>query len=83
MMNIDNDPLIKILSVLEGSWEVQDFQLAGMGWAAVIIKGSHLFTLHSERGWIDIYNGDYSDQIKMGCTNSLEEVAKIINGKTA
>ena len=80
---MNNELLEKIIDNLKGSWEIKDFSLVGMGWAAKISNGTDLFTLHSERGWIDIYIGNYSDQNKAGSSKSFEEVAKVINGKTA
>ena len=78
MINFDSK-FTDTIELLQGEWEVKDYQLAGMGWAAVISKGSSLFTLHSERGWVDIYLGKYQDQNVLACKNTPYGIAEVIN----
>jgi hypothetical protein len=67
--------------MLDGVWTVEDYQLAGMGWAAVITNGDSVITLHSERGWVDVYAGNYVDHNVIGCENEPAKIAGVINGQ--
>ncbi|UWX04395.1 hypothetical protein H1235_04730 [Pseudoxanthomonas sp. NC8] len=71
------DRLQAILRLLPGRWSVEDLQEAGMGWAAVLTDGRGCFTLHSERGWVDVW-GRYLEQQCVGCAQGAEEIAAII-----
>ncbi|WP_144394629.1 hypothetical protein [Pleionea sediminis] len=77
MFNYDSK-LIQILKALGENWIIQDYQLAGMGWVAVISSDAVKFSLHSERGWVDIYFGKYQDQNKLGCKSKVEDIVHII-----
>ncbi|WP_288353360.1 hypothetical protein [uncultured Marinobacter sp.] len=71
--------LTEILGLLSGSWKVADYQPAGMGWAAVLADGTHVMTLHSERGWVDVYRGRFTEQEVLGCKQHAIEIADLIS----
>ena len=73
-----NKKLIEVISLLGKNWKVDDYQLAGMGWAAVLSNDTQVMTLHSERGWVDIYLGPYTDHKVLACKQSASEIAKVI-----
>ncbi len=75
--------LVDILKHLQGNWTVEDYQLAGMGWATVLNNKTNTFTLHSERGWVDIYLGQLEEKNVLGCENTAAEIAEVINANTA
>lgn len=70
--------LIDVLKLLGAKWAIIDYQLAGMGWAAIISNNYVQFTLHSDRGYVDIYLGEYQENQLISCKNSAEEIAEII-----
>ncbi len=69
-----------VLALLEANWTVEDYQLAGMGWAAVIASGQQKFTLHSDRGAVAIYRGDYQNQQLLSTVTTAADIAASIQG---
>ena len=74
-----NQKLNETLDLLQNDWSVKKYQPAGMGWAAELANNDTIVTLHSERGWVDIYLGQYHQGGKLGCSNQVEEIVKIIS----
>nr|WP_159063773.1 hypothetical protein [Thaumasiovibrio occultus] len=74
-----NEKLINVLRLTAQDWEVTDYQLAGMGWAAVLAYREHLVTLHCDRGWVDIYRGPYQEQQLLGSKKREEDIVALIN----
>lgn len=70
--------LMNILKLLGAQWSIIDYQLAGMGWAAIISNNDVQFTLHSDRGQVDIYLGEFQEKELISCKNSAKEIAEII-----
>lgn len=71
--------LAQVLELLARTWKVEDYQLAGMGWAAVLADGKQVVTLHSERGWVDVYRDRFTGQEVLGCKQHPIEVAELIS----
>lgn len=78
MMEYDKK-LMDVLGLLPGKWRVDDYQLADMGWAAMISSGEQVMTLHSERGWVDVYRGRFTEQKSVGCKQHANEIADVIS----
>ncbi len=78
------DPVLKeIIERLSGDWVVEDYQLAGMGWAAKIRKEQKLFTLHSERLWIDVYEDHFADEKKILTSNKTTDIVTTLENTAA
>jgi hypothetical protein len=71
--------LMDVLALLPENWRVDDYQLADMGWAAMISNGEQVMTLHSERGWVDVYQGRFTEQKSVGCKQHANEIAGVIS----
>jgi len=72
------EKLLEVVRVLGDECEIVSFQIAGMGWAAKLIFTEFIFTLHSDRGWVDVYAGDYSSGSVVGCSTCSNEIAKLV-----
>lgn len=74
-----DEKLLQVLKFLNGNWIVKDYQLAGMGWVAVINNSTVSFTLHSDRGGVDVYSGEFRADDLIVSTFSAKEIARSIN----
>jgi len=70
--------LIDTLELLSGKWSIEDYQLAGRGWMAVIAKDDSYFTLHSNRGSVDIHPGPNADLLELGSKTEPKDIAELI-----
>jgi len=70
--------LTGVLKLLSAQWSIIDYLLGRMGWAATISNNYTQFTLHSDRGHVDIYLGDYQENQIISCKNCVEEIAEVI-----
>jgi len=77
-LNVYPEKLREIVNTLGADWEIVSFTNAGMGWAAELVLGRRNFTLHSERGWVDIYDDGYSNESAVGCSTDSREIVQII-----
>lgn len=74
-----NEKLLEVLQLLGSNWSIQDYQLGGMGWTSVIVFESRKYTLHSDRGCVEIYKGDYQEQRLIKSAITANDIADIIS----